>query len=73
MNSGGSILLSALRISKSKKRDLKLSGPLNRYTLAHDMTPMNKFSRSYLFRFTISTVQIDSPIPRPGPSYDPPF
>ena len=54
MNSGGSIILSVLRISKSKKRDYKLSSPLSRYTLARDMTPMNKFSRSYLFRFTIS-------------------
>ena len=36
------------------------------------MITMNKFSRSYLFRFTISTVQLDSPVPQPGPSYDSP-
>ena len=34
---------------------------------------MNKFSFSYLFRFTISMVQLDSPVPRPEPSYDSPF
>ena len=59
MNPGGSILLSGsgsqrVRIEIST---VQLSSPLNRFALAHGIITMNKFRRSYLFRFTILTVQ----------------